>query len=248
MNIEEQLKHFKESLNFPKNFGVSDYNNLLKEIKKIIIEKALNSELDYHLEEETESNSRNGYSSKTIQTEAGKIELSIPRDRNSSFEPVIVKKGQRKASILDEQILALYARGMSTRDIVSTFEEIYGVEVSPALISRVTENVMESILEWQNRPLDSVYPIIFLDCIVIKVNQDKRVINKSIYLALAINMEGKKELLGMWISENEGSKFWMQILTEIQTRGVKDIYIASIDGFKSLHQILCKIINFHIPS
>lgn len=238
MNIEEQLKHFKESLNFPKNFGVSDYNNLLKEIKKIIIEKALNSELDYHLEEETESNSRNGYSSKTIQTEAGKIELSIPRDRNSSFEPVIVKKGQRKASILDEQILSLYARGMSTRDIVSTFEEIYGVEVSPALISRVTENVMESILEWQNRPLDSVYPIIFLDCIVIKVNQDKRVINKSIYLALAINMEGKKELLGMWISENEGSKFWMQILTEIQTRGVKDIYIASVDGLKGFPEAI----------
>ena len=177
MKFEEQLKQFKESLNFPKNFGVSDYNDLMKEIKKIIIEKALNSKLDYHLEEESASNSRNGYSSKTIQTEAGKIELSI-----------IVKKGQRKASILDDQILALYARGMSTRDIVSTFEEIYGVEVSPALISRVTENVMESILEWQNRPLDPVYPIIFLDCIVIKVNQDKRVINKSVYLALAINI------------------------------------------------------------
>ena len=238
MKFEEQLKQFKESLNFPKNFGVSDYNDLMKEIKKIIIEKALNSELDYHLEEETASNSRNGYSSKTIQTEAGKIELSTPRDRNSSFEPVIVKKGQRKASILDDQILALYARGMSTRDIVSTFEEIYGVEVSPALISRVTENVMESILEWQNRPLDPVYPIIFLDCIVIKVNQDKRVINKSVYLALAINMEGKKELLGMWISENEGSKFWLQVLTEIQTRGVKDIYIASVDGLKGFPEAI----------
>ena len=210
----------------------------MKEIKKIIIEKALNSELDYHLEEESASNSRNGYSSKTIQTEAGKIELSTPRDRNSSFEPLIVKKGQRKASILDDQILALYARGMSRRDIVSTFEEIYGVEVSPALISRVTENVMASILEWQNRPLDPVYPIIFLDCIVIKVNQDKRVINKSVYLALAINMEGKKELLGMWISENEGSKFWMQVLTEIQTRGVKDIYIASVDGLKGFPEAI----------
>ena len=238
MKFEEQLKQFKESLNFPKNFGVSDYNDLMKEIKKIIIEKALNSELDYHLEEESSSNSRNGYSSKTIQTEAGKIELSTPRDRNSSFEPVIVKKGQRKVSILDDQILALYARGMSTRDIVSTFEEIYGVEVSPALISRVTENVMESILEWQNRPLDPVYPIIFLDCIVIKVNQDKRVINKSVYLALAINMEGKKELLGMWISENEGSKFWLQVLTEIQTRGVKDIYIASVDGLKGFPEAI----------
>ena len=238
MKFEEQLKQFKESLNFPRNFGVSDYNDLMKEIKKIIIEKALNSKLDYHLEEESAINSRNGYSSKTIQTEAGKIELSTPRDRNSSFEPLIVKKGQRKVSILDDQILALYARGMSRRDIVSTFEEIYGVEVSPALISRVTENVMASILEWQNRPLDPVYPIIFLDCIVIKVNEDKRVINKSVYLALAINMEGKKELLGMWISENEGSKFWMQVLTEIQTRGVKDIYIASVDGLKGFPEAI----------
>ena len=143
-----------------------------------------------------------------------------------------MKKGQRKASILDDQILTLYARGMSTRDIASTFEEIYGVDISPSLISRVTENVMESILEWQNHPLDPVYPIIFLDYIVIKVNHDKRVISKSIYLALAINMEEKKELLRMWISENEGSKFWMQVLTEIKTRGVKDIYIASVLVFK----------------
>ena len=184
------------------------------------------------------NNSRNGYSSKTIQTEASKIELSTSRDRNSSFEPIIVKKGQRKASILDDQILALYARGMSTRDIALTFEEIYGVDIYPSLISRVTENVMESILEWQNHPLDPVYPIIFLDCIVIKVNQDKRVISKSIYLALAINMEGKKELLRMWISENEGSKFWMQILTEIQTRGVKNIYIASVDGLKGFPEAI----------
>ena len=238
MNFEEQLKQFKESLNFPKNFGVSDYNDLMKEIKKIVLEKALNSELDYHLEEETDNNSRNGYSSKTIKTEAGAIDINTPRDRNSTFEPVIVKKGQRKPSILDDQILALYARGMSTRDIVSTFEEIYGIDVSPTLVSRVTENVMESILDWQNRPLDAVYPIIYLDCIVVKVNQDKRVINKSVYLVLAITMEGKKELLGMWISENEGSKFWMQVLTELQTRGVKDIYIASVDGLKGFPEAI----------
>lgn len=238
MKFEEQLKQFKESLNFPKNFGVSDYNILMKEIKKIVLEKALNSELDYHLEEETDNNCRNGYSSKTIKTEAGAIDISTPRDRNSTFEPVIVKKGQRKASILDDQILALYARGMSTRDIVSTFEEIYGIDVSPTLVSRVTENVMESILDWQNRPLDAVYPIIYLDCIVVKVNQYKRVINKSVYLVLAITMEGKKELLGMWISENEGSKFWMQVLTELQTRGVKDIYIASVDGLKGFPEAI----------
>ena len=238
MNFEEQLKQFKESLNFPKNFGVSDYNDLMKEIKKIVLEKALNSELDYHLEEETDNNCRNGYSSKTIKTEAGAIDISTPRDRNSTFEPVIVKKGQRKASILDDQILALYSRGMSTRDIVSTFEEIYGVDISPTLVSRVTENVMESILDWQNRPLDAVYPIIYLDCIVVKVNQDKRVINKSVYLVLAITMEGKKELLGMWISDNEGSKFWMQVLTELQTRGVKDIYIASVDGLKGFPEAI----------
>ena len=149
-----------------------------------------------------------------------------------------MKKGQRKVIILDDQILALYARGMSTCDIASTFEEIYGVDISPSLISRVTENVMESILEWQNHPLDTVYTIIFLDCIVIKVNNDKRVISKSIYLALAINMEGKKELLRMWIRENEGTKFWMQILTEIQTREVKDIYIASVDGLKGFPEAI----------
>ena len=195
MKFEEQLKQFKESLNFPKNFGISDYNILIKEIKKIVLEKALNGELDYHLEEETNNNSRNRYSSKTIKTETGAIDISTPRDRNSTFEPVIVKNGQRKASILDDQILALYARGMSTRDIVSTFEEIYGIDVSPTLVSRVTENVMESILDWQNRPLDAVYPIIYLDCIVVKVNQDKRVINKSVYLVLTITMEGKKNFL-----------------------------------------------------
>ncbi|HIZ88873.1 MAG TPA: transposase [Candidatus Mucispirillum faecigallinarum] len=195
MNFEKQLKQFKESLNFPKNFGISDYNILIKEIKKIVLEKALNGELDYHLEEETNNNSRNRYSSKTIKTETGAIDISTPRDRNSTFEPVIVKNGQRKASILDDQILALYARGMSTRDIVSTFEEIYGIDVSPTLVSRVTENVMESILDWQNRPLDAVYPIIYLDCIVVKVNQDKRVINKSVYLVLTITMEGKKNFL-----------------------------------------------------
>ena len=134
------------------------------------------------------SNSRNGSSSKRINAEAGKIDLSTPRDRNSTFEPIIIKKGQRKAGILDDQILALYARGISTWDIVSTFEEIYGVDVSPDLVSRITENVMETILDWQNHLLAPVYPIIYLDCIVVKVTQDKRVINKSIYLALAVNM------------------------------------------------------------
>lgn len=225
MSFEEELKQFKETFKVPLLSNVSDYKQLLKEMQKIVIEKALNAELTLYLEEEQGKNSRNGYSHKSLQTESGKLDINIPRDRQSTFEPILVKKGQRKISSMDDQILSLYVRGMSTRDIVSAFEEMYGAEVSPSLISRVTENVIESVIEWQNRPLDAVYPVLYLDCIVVKVNQDKRVINKSIYLVLAITMEGKKELLCMWINKNEGSKFWLNVLTDLNTRGVKDIYI-----------------------
>lgn len=206
-------------------------------LTKVTVESALNAELDEHLGYErhqasNNGNSRNGYASKTVKTEDGQFELDTPRDRDGSFEPQLIKKGQTRFTSMDDKILSLYAKGMTTREIVATFKEMYGADVSPTLISKVTEAVIEKVDEWQSRPLDAVYPIVYLDCIVVKVRQDKRVINKSIYLALGVNLEGHKELLGMWLSENEGAKFWLGVLTELQNRGLKDILIACVDGLK----------------
>lgn len=189
-----------------------DLRDFTETLTEFTVERALNAELDYHLETEEAPNTRNGYSSKTIHTEDGAIELTTPRDRNSTFEPALVKKGQRRFTSMDDKILALYARGMTTRDIVDAFKEMYNADISPALISKVTDAIIDEILLWQNRPLDAVYPIVYLDCIMVKIRQDKRVINKAVYLALAVTLEGKNELLGLWMSENEGSKFWLAIL------------------------------------
>jgi transposase-like protein len=214
-----------------------DLNDFRQMLTKVTIETALNTELDEHLGYEKHqpsdsTNSRNGYSSKTIRTEDGQFELDTPRDREGSFEPQLVKKQQTRFTSMDDKILSLYAKGMSTRDIVATFKEIYGADVSPTLISKVTDAVIERVIEWQSRPLDAIYPIVYLDCIFVKIRQDKQVINKAVYLALGINLEGQKELLGMWFSENEGAKFWLNVLTELQNRGVKDILIACVDGLK----------------
>lgn len=214
-----------------------DLAALSKHLLKLTVERAMHAELDEHLGyekhdvvEKKTDNSRNGYSSKTIKGNFGEVEIETPRDRNSTFEPQIIRKGQTRITGLDEQILALYAKGMTTRDIASTFKEMYDAEVSHTLISKVTDAVIDEVIAWQARPLEAVYPIIYLDCIVVKCHQDKRVINKSIYLALAINVAGQKELLGLWIAENEGSKFWLSVLTELNQRGVKDIFIACVDG------------------
>lgn len=214
-----------------------DLNNFSQMLTKITVEAALNAELDEHLgydkhQPSSEGNSRNGFSSKRLQTEDGQFDVDIPRDRNSDFEPQLVKKHQRRFTSMDDKILSLYAKGMTTRDIVATFKEMYDADISPTLISKVTEAVIEQVVEWQSRPLDAVYPIVYLDCIVVKIRQDKQVINKAIYLALGVNMEGHKELLGMWLSENEGAKFWLNVLTELQNRGVNDILIACVDGLK----------------
>jgi transposase-like protein len=214
-----------------------DLNEFRQMLTKITVETALNAELDDHLgyskhESTDASNSRNGYTSKTLQTEDGQFEVDTPRDRAGSFEPQLVKKHQRRFTSMDDKILFLYAQGMSTREIVTTFKEMYNADVSPALISKVTDAVIEQVVEWQARPLDAIYPIVYLDCIVLKIRQDKQVINKAIYLALGVNLEGHKELLGLWISENEGAKFWLNVLTELQNRGVKDILIACVDGLK----------------
>ena len=214
-----------------------DLNEFRQMLTKVTVEAALNAELDDHLgygkhEQSTSTNSRNGYSSKTLKTEEGQFELDTPRDRNSSFEPQLVKKRQTRFTSMDDKILSLYAKGMTTREIVATFKEMYDADVSATLISKVTDAVIEQVIEWQSRPLDAIYPIVYLDCIVVKIRQDKQVINKSVFLALGVNLEGHKELLGLWLSENEGAKFWLNVLTELQNRGVKDILIACVDGLK----------------
>ncbi len=236
MNISKEIldQLLKDCKTAPDLFGEG---GILKQLTTALVERALEAELSTHLGYEKHerksnsgSNSRNGYSTKTIQGEFGSAEISIPRDRHGEFEPQLVRKGQNRLSGLDEKIISLYARGMSVRDIQAQLEEMYGVEVSPTLISNVTDAVIDEVKQWQNRPLNAVYPIVFMDCLVIKVRDSGKVINKALYFALGVNIEGHKELLGMWISPNEGAKFWLSVLTEIQNRGVKDIFIACVDG------------------
>ena len=216
---------------------------ILKQLTAALVERCLNAEMKTHLEEEQaeselegkkSGNRRNGHSKKTIKGEFGQTQINIPRDRNGEFEPQIIKKGQTRFNGFDDKILSLYARGMSTRDIAAQLQDLYGVEVSAGLISNVTEAVEEERKAWQNRALDSLYPIVYFDAIVVKVRQDGRVMNKAIHLALGVNLSGTKELLGMWISQNESAKFWLQVLTELQNRGRKDIFIACCDGLTGL--------------
>jgi len=222
-----------------------DLADPLGQLMKMTIEKALNAELTSHLGYEKSSsngrnlkNSRNGHSAKKVKTDSGEINIRTPRDRDSDFEPQLIQKGQRRLLGFDKKILSLYAKGQTTRDIADTLKEMYDVDVSHTLISQITDSVLEEVEKWQNRPLNSVYPVVYLACIVVKVHQDKRVIKKAVYLALGINTAGLKELLGLWISENEGSKFWLSVLTELQNRGVKDIFIASIDGLSGFPEAI----------
>lgn len=213
----------------------SDLSDLSSMLVKMTVEAALGAEMEEHLgygkhQTSASLNSRNGYSSKTLKGDHGEFDITVPRDRDSSFEPVIVKKGETRLTHMDDQILSLYAKGMSTRDIVDTFKEMYGADVSATLISKVTDAVADKVTQWRSRPLDEVYPIVYLDGIVIKVRQDKQIIRKTMYIALGINLEGRKECLGLWLSENESSKFWLGVLNDIHARGVKDILIASVDG------------------
>ncbi|WP_336222369.1 IS256 family transposase [Citrobacter amalonaticus] len=215
----------------------ADLNAFSRMLTKLTVETALNAELTDHLGHEknapkTGTNTRNGYSSKTLLCDNGEIELNTPRDRENTFEPQLIKKNQTRITQMDSQILSLYAKGMTTREIVATFKEMYDADVSPALISKVTDAVKEQVAEWQNRQLDALYPIVYMDCIVVKVRQNGSVINKAVFLALGINTEGRKELLGMWLAENEGAKFWLNVLTELKNRGLQDILIACVDGLK----------------
>lgn len=210
---------------------------VFKQLQKAILERLLEAEMSTELgydkhdpKGNNSGNSRNGYSEKTIKTDNNEFPINIPRDRNGDFEPKIIPKNKTRFTGLDDKIISLYARGMTTRDIQAELEDMYSVEVSATLISNVTNEVIDEVKTWQSRPLDKVYPIVYLDALVIKINEDKRVINKSFYLAVGVNMEGQKELLGIWISQNEGAKFWLNVLTELKNRGVEDIYIACVDG------------------
>lgn len=210
---------------------------LLKQLTKAVVERCLEAELDTHLgykkhapEGKGTGNSRNGRSCKTLKGEHGEIEIAVPRDRNGSYEPQIIEKGQTRLAGFDDKILALYARGMTTRDIQAQVQEMYGVEVSPTLISNITDAVLDEVKQWQTRPLESVYPIVYFDCLMVKVRENQRVINKALYLALGLNMSGQKELLGMWIAQTEGARFWAGVMTELQNRGIQDILIACVDG------------------
>jgi putative transposase len=221
-------------------------NGLLKQLTKALLERAMNAELTHELgfEKNDKSslkengNRRNGTSAKTVKSKHGEIELDIPRDRSSEFEPVIIKKHQRRFDGFDDAILSLYSRGLSTRDIKAHLEDIYGVEVSPDLISSVTEAVLEEVREWQSRPLESVYPIVYLDALRVKIRYDGTVQNRCIYLAIGVNIEGKKETLGLWTAESEGSKFWLGVLTELSNRGISDIFIACVDGLKGFTEAI----------
>lgn len=210
---------------------------ILKQLTAALVARCLNAEMAHHLEaERTEPdalmprNRRNGHSKKTIKGEFGEAEIDIPRDRNGAFEPIIVAKGQTRFDGFDNKILSLYSRGMSVRDIQAQLQDLYGVDVSAGLISKVTDAVEEERKLWQNRGLDRIYPIVYFDAIVVKVRQEGRVINKAIHLALGVNLSGNKELLGMWMTQNESAKFWLSVLTELQNRGIKDIFIACCDG------------------
>jgi putative transposase len=220
-------------------------NGLLKQLTKRLVERALEAEMAQHLghgknESVTHAsgNTRNGKSKKTLKGEFGELPIEIPRDRHASFEPQIIPKHQTRWAGFDEKILSLYARGMSVREIQSHLEEMYGAEVSPTLISSVTDAVIEDAKAWQTRPLEALYPIVYLDCIHVKVRDGGVVRPKAVYLALGINLAGEKEILGLWIAQTEGAKFWLQVVTELKNRGVQDIFIACVDGLKGFPEAI----------
>ncbi len=220
-------------------------NGLLKQLTKAVLQRALQAEMSHHLGHEKHGaisnktgNARNGSSKKTLKGDFGTMPIEIPRDREGTFEPVIIAKGQTRFAEFDDKIISLYSRGMTTREIQSHLEEIYGVDISPTLVSTVTEAVSEEVKVWQNRQLDAIYPIVYMDAIRVKARDNGHVISKAVYLAIGIKLDGEKEVLGMWVSENEGAKFWLHVVTELRNRGVEDIFIACVDGLKGFPEAI----------
>ena len=219
---------------------------LIKQLSKCILERALEAEMQSHLgydryKRNDSENARNGSFKKSLATENGQLELEFPRDRKGNFEPVIVKKKQSRIEGLDDKVISLYAKGMSLSDIKIQMQELYGAEISESLISRITDDVIDEVKLWQGRALESVYPIVFFDCLVVKVRQEKRIINKSVYVALGIDLSGHKDVLGLWISDNEGAKFWLNNLTELKNRGLSDILIACTDNLTGMSDAISAV-------
>lgn len=218
---------------------------LLVELKKALMERALGAELTEHVgyakgdaKGRGTDNSRNGYSSKRVITDTGQMDLSVPRDRAGSFEPKLVAKGQTRLPGFDDKVISMYARGMTVREIKGHLEELYGIGVSPDLISRVTDAVIEEVKAWQARPLDALYPVIFFDCLRVKIRDEGIVRNKAVYLALGVRLDGCKEILGLWIEQTEGAKFWLRVMNELKTRGIQDVLIAVVDGLKGFPEAI----------
>ena len=242
MNITSELLDSLLAGRDPKT--VFEQDGLLDELKKALAERSLSTELDHHLgqdEEQAVGDHRNGRSQKTVLTESGKLELSIPRDRHSRFEPQLIAKYQRRFPGFDEKIISLYARGLSTREIQAHLRELYGTEISPELVSAVTDAVLEEVGAWQSRPLESVYAIVFFDALRVKIRDEGTVKNKAVYLAIGIRCSGHKEILGLWIEQTEGAKFWLRVMTELRNRGTQDILIAVVDGLKGFPEAITAV-------
>jgi putative transposase len=218
-----------------------DPNGLLDGLKKALAERALNAEMDHHLGGEEDGNSRNGYGKKTVLTDTGQIDLEVPRDRRSTFDPQLIAKYQRRFPGFDDKIVSMYARGMSTREIAGHLRDLYGIDVSPDLISAVTDAVLEEIAAWQARPLEAAYPLVFLDAIRVKVRDEGLVRNKAVHIALGVRADGAKEILGLWLEQNEGAKFWLRVMNELRNRGVEDILIAVVDGLKGFPEAITAV-------
>ena len=242
MAIEKDLLEQLLGGRDPKEVFAKD--GLLDDLKKALSERILNAELDEHLEEERSkggSNRRNGSSKKSVLTGTSRMSLSIPRDRAGTFDPKLIAKYQRRFPDFDQKIISMYARGMSVREIRGHLEELYGIDVSPDLISAVTDAVLEEVTEWQNRPLDVCYPLVFFDAIRVKIRDEGFVRNKAVYIALAILPDGSKEILGLWIEQTEGAKFWLRVMNELKNRGVGDILIAVVDGLKGFPEAISAV-------
>ena len=237
---DEQIDEWLKS-----GHGAEDVKSLLQQITKAVLERALQGELTEHLgyakgemTGKTTGNARNGSTSKSLKGDFGEIDLATPRDRKGEFEPRLIKKHQTRFTGFDEKVLSLYARGMTTREIQGHLEEMYGTEVSPSLISDITDGVLEQAKAWGSRPLEAFYPVVFLDALFVKMRHEGRVENRAVFVALGITLEGQKEVLGLWTGPGEGSRFWLGVLTELRNRGVKDIYVACVDGLHGFPQAI----------
>ena len=217
-----------------------DPNGLLDGLKKALAERALNAEMDHHLASEP-GNSRNGYGAKTVLTDTGRIDLAIPRDRQASFDPQLIAKYQRRFPGFDDKIVSMYARGMSTREITGHLRDLYGIDVSPDLISAVTDAVLEEVAAWQARPLEPVYPLVFFDALRVKIRDEALVRNKAVHVALGVRADGTKEVLGLWLEQNEGAKFWLRVMNELRNRGVEDVLLAVVDGLKGFPEAILAV-------